>query len=161
MQAWTTILFLCMMNYLRSIIISIAIISSVGSLCAQDHYIYGFGLRGGPLFGATYKHFIGVPSVIEGIVGFNATNGRRWSLTGLYQHHFFINYQLNWFGGAGLSMSVNKQSFRLLGEAMLGLEYTMPRFPINISIDYKPAIHIFKGQLFWNEFGISARYIVR
>ncbi len=140
---------------------SIALVGSAATLIAQDNYIHAFGVRGGPLVGLGYKQFIGVPSVIEGIAGYNFTNGRRWVLTGLYQHHFFINYQLNWFGGAGLSFSFNDQSLRLLGDLMIGLEYTMPRFPVNVSIDYKPSVHIFKGRFFWNEFGISARYIIR
>ena len=126
---------------------------------AQDNYHQSVGLRGGPLVGVSYKQFIDVPIAIEGIVGFNFQNGRLVTLTGLYQYHIFLNYQLNVFGGAGLSTAFNKDKFRLLGEAMVGLEYTVPRFPLNFSIDYKPSFSAFELEPFFNEFGISIRYI--
>ncbi len=125
----------------------------------QDNYHQSVGIRGGTTVGMSYKQFIDVPIAIEGIVGFNFENGRLFTLTGLYQYHIFLNYQLNVFGGAGLSTAFNKDKFRLLGEVMVGLEYTVPRFPLNFSIDYKPSFSAFELEPFLNEFGISIRYI--
>ena len=149
------------MNILRyiSLTLFLSLLLQATPLIAQDNYHQSIGIRAGPILGASYKQFIGVPTAIEGIVGFNFANGRLFTIAGLYEYHLFINYQLNFFGGAGLGMSFSGDTFRLSGEAMLGLEYTMPRFPVNFSIDYKPSFHIFELNPVWNEFGVSIRYI--
>ncbi|MEM9920424.1 MAG: hypothetical protein AAF990_20165 [Bacteroidota bacterium] len=125
--------------------------------CAQDNYHQSIGLRGGPVAAVTYKRFLDIYTAIEGIAGFNFTNGRLITLTGLYQYHKAISYQANLYGGAGLTTAFNSNEFRLNAEAMLGIEYTMPKFPLNVSFDYKPAFNIFKTNFIWNEFGVSAR----
>ncbi|MEO1517757.1 MAG: hypothetical protein AAFV95_22230 [Bacteroidota bacterium] len=131
---------------------------SMGTTQAQDNYDQALGLRGGPTAAVTYKRFLDVFTAIEGIAGFNFTNGRIITLTGLYQYHQPISYQANLYGGAGLTMGFNSSEFRLNLETMVGIEYTMPKFPLNISFDYKPAFNIFKSNFIWNEFGVSVRY---
>ena len=130
------------------------------ALRAQDNYINAIGIRGGPLVAASYKHFIGVPSVIEGLVGMNFTNDRLITFTGLYEHHFFITYHLNWYAGGGLTLAFDNNDFRFGVDAIVGIEYTMPEFPLNISFDYKPLYDLLDQKTQLNEFGISARYIL-
>ncbi|MEM1320260.1 MAG: hypothetical protein AAGG75_08385 [Bacteroidota bacterium] len=159
------------MNFVKQLIMRFPIpIVTIFCLCvgllwgptahAQDNYHQSAGIRGGTTVGVSYKEFIDVPTAIEGIVGFNFENGRLFTLTGLYQYHIFLNYQLNVFGGAGLSTAFNENKFRLLGEVMIGFEYTVPRFPLNFSIDYKPNFSAFELEPFLNEFGVSIRYII-
>ncbi len=128
-------------------------------ISAQDNYIESIGVRGGPIAGVTYKRFLGVPGAIEGVAGFNF-NGRLFTLTGLYEHHIALGYHLNVYGGGGLSLAFNASEFRLPLEGIIGMEYTMPEFPVTVGIDYKPSFNILKLDLFWNEFGIFARYIL-
>ena len=129
------------------------------TLEAQDAYEQAAGLRVGPLTGISYKRFVTFAGTVEGILGYNFTNGRTVSLTGLFEQHFFITYQLNAFAGGGLTISGNSNDFRLLAEAIAGIEYTFPNFPLNFSIDYKPAYHILGNQLIFNEFALSIRYV--
>ncbi len=146
----------------QSLIITIIAITALlfsKPIQAQDNYHQSIGLRGGPIAGVSYKQFIDVPIAIEGIVGFNFLNGRLVTLTGLYEYHIMLNQQLNIFGGAGLGLAFRKDEFRLLGEVIIGVEYTVPRFPLNFSIDYKPTFSAFQLQPYYNEFGVSIRYI--
>ncbi|MEL6864251.1 MAG: hypothetical protein AAFP19_07530 [Bacteroidota bacterium] len=143
---------------IKSILLVLFLMSSTKLCQAQDNYIQSIGIRGGPVAGATYKRFLGVPGAIEGIVGINF-NGRLFTMTGLYEHHFALGYHLNVYGGGGLTIAFNSSEFRLPLEAIGGFEYTMPKFPLNIGIDYKPSFNMLKAELIWNEFGIFARYI--
>jgi len=129
------------------------------ALQAQDAYTQAAGLRVGPLTGLSYKRFVTFAGTVEGILGYNFTNGRTFSLTGLYEQHFFLTYELNAFAGGGLTFGGNKEEFRMLGEAIVGLEYTFRDFPLNFSADYKPAFHIFEQQFFFNEFAFTIRYV--
>ena len=129
------------------------------SMTAQDAYVHAVGLRLGPLAGVSYKRFIGVPSVVEGIFGYNY-NHNTVSLTGLYEHHFFVNYKVNLFAGGGPTLAAKKDEFQLNMEAIAGVEYTFENFPLNFSLDYKPSYHILQNKLFFNEFALSIRYIL-
>ena len=127
---------------------------------AQDMYGQSLGVRGGFLSGVTYKHFLDFAGAIEGIVGFNFENGRVTTLTGLYEQHFFLNYNTNLYAGGGLTLGFNSNDFRMIAEGIVGIEYLVPRFPISFSLDYKPAFNIFDTELYFNEFALSIRYII-
>ncbi len=144
----------------QSLLAFFFILALTFNLSGQDAYLHSIGFRAGPLTGVTYKRFIGVPSVIEGVLGYNYTNGKTVTVLGLYEHHFHINYQLNLFAGAGTSVAYRKDDFRLNLEAIAGLEYVFPNFPLNFSLDYKPVFHILNKELFFNEFALSIRYIL-
>ena len=60
---------------------------------AQDAYGRSIGIRGGTPTGVSYKHFLEFAGAIEGIVGYNFMNGRVFTVTGLYEHHFFYQLQ--------------------------------------------------------------------
>ena len=134
---------------------------STGTLMAQDAYEQSIGVRGGPLGGVTYKHFLGFAGAIEGIVGYNFQNGRMGTFTGLYEHHFFINYQTNFYAGGGLTFGAKKDVFRVHAEAILGIEYLIERFPMSLSLDYKPAYNIFGNDFYFDEFALSVRYVFK
>ena len=127
---------------------------------AQDAYGKAIGVRGGTPTGVSYKHFLEFAGAIEGIFGYNFTNGRVFTLTGLYEHHFFINYNTNFFAGGGLTLGANSDEFRLIVDAIGGIEYVFPRFPMSFSLDYKPAFNIFDADFFFNEFALTVRYIL-
>lgn len=130
------------------------------SLQAQDAYDRAAGIRLGPLTGVSYKHFVTFAGTVEGIFGYNFTNGRTVSLTGLFEQHFFLTYQLNAFAGGGITLAGNSDTFRFHLEVIAGVEYTFPRFPLNFSVDYKPAYLVNGNELIFNEFALSIRYIL-
>ena len=148
-----------MRNLLKISIIFSLLFSFSFSSQAQDQYYQSIGLRVGPYAGISYKRFITVPGTIEGIVGFNYTNGRVFTVTGLYEHHFFINYHLNWFTGGGLSLAAKKGNFRTIVEGIIGIEYIFEKAPLNFSLDYKPNFHLFSWDYYINEFAMTIRYV--
>ncbi len=128
---------------------------------AQDAYIDAIGLRGGPLSGISYKRFVWpVNGVIEGIAGFNYLNGRTYSFTGLYEHHLFMSYHLNFFAGGGTTLAFNADTFRWVAEGIVGLELLLDTMPLLISIDYKPGWSILDQKFVFNEAALSVRYIL-
>ena len=131
-------------------------------------YKTGIGLRAGPYYGLTIKHFTGSKTALEGLL-------TRWGgtdITILYEVHnqaLDIN-RLNWYIGLGGHIGFwdgdhlhdatpgNHTIFGLDG--ILGLEYNFPGAPINISVDWKPAFNIIGYTEFWPYGGaFSIRYI--
>ncbi len=150
---------------MKNVVLILCFLFTGASTHAQDAYDQSIGLRGGPYGGITYKKFIGVPAAIEGIVGFNYTNGRTYLVTGLFEYHVFISYRINIYAGAGIDigggkpLGAEKGIFRLGADAIVGGEYTFEKLPINFSIDYKPVYQIIQNEFFFNEFALSIRYI--
>ena len=64
------------------------------------------------------------------------------------------------FVGGGLTFGANADNFIIIGEAIVGLEYSLPNFPLSFSVDFKPAFSIFDGDFFFNEFALTVRYIL-
>jgi len=144
-------------------ILLFGILSTVApsTLKAQDAYTTALGIRGGNMIGVSYKRFVWpLSGVLEGVAGFNYFD-RLYSFTGLYEYHKFLTYKTNAYGGGGLTFAANKDVFEMRVEAILGLEFMVQWFPINISLDYKPAYSIFKNKFIFDEFGLSIRYILK
>jgi len=136
---------------------------------AQD-YNTGIGLRGGWGTGLTVKHFLGDKAAVEGILD---SRWRGFSLTGLYEIHntaFDID-RLNWYYGFGghigfwngknVGWADDNNNYTVIGiDGILGIEYNFDFIPINLSIDWKPALNLAGSSGFWGDGGaISIRYI--
>ena len=135
-------------------------------------YITGIGLRTGVTNGVSVRHFIGQESAIEGLLH------SRWGgliVTGLYEIHKDIRPArgLGWYFGGGAhygtwnaknsnrSWGDNRVSTNVYGlDAIIGLDYVFGRnSPFNLSCDWKPAINFGEGGFWWDEIGISVRYV--
>lgn len=146
----------------RHLFILFLLFGTMISSQAQDAYIEALGVRGGPLAGLSYKNFVWpVSGVIEGIVGFNFLNDRTVSFTGLYEHHLFLTYNLNAFGGGGTTVAFNSDTFRWQAEAIIGVELLLDTMPLLISLDYKPGWSILENEFVFTEAALSVRYILR
>lgn len=138
---------------------------------AQD-YKTGLGLRIGPSYGITVKHFIKSNAALEGLL-----NTRRggFSLTGLYEFHgvAFQTEGLKYYIGGGAHIGFWDASrnyswyngdrdgtYTTFGiDGIIGLEYTFAEVPISLSLDWKPAINLFNYSGFWgDDVGLSIRY---
>lgn len=146
----------------RLLLITTFIFTTLFAVQAQDAYINAIGIRGGPLAGVSYKHFVWpLSGVIEGIAGFNYLNGRTYSFTGLYEHHLFISYHLNFYGGGGTTLAFNSDTFRWVAEGIVGIELLLDTLPLLISLDYKPGWSILNKEFVFTEAALSVRYILR
>ncbi|PKP34123.1 MAG: hypothetical protein CVU00_08320 [Bacteroidetes bacterium HGW-Bacteroidetes-17] len=136
---------------------------------AQD-YNTGIGLRGGLSNGLTVKTFIAERTALEFLV---ASRWKGFSITGLYEIHnqAFNTNGLKWYYGVGAHVGFwdgdnvkwadNNDSYTVIGfDGILGLEYSFPEIPINLSIDWKPEFNVSGYSGFWGDSGaISIRYI--
>jgi hypothetical protein len=120
------------------------------------------GLRLGLPFGATARYFFDDANAVEGIAGVYA---HTFTITGLYERHFDLSTLttdgFGWFVGGGAHMGTRKieSNVKFIGgvDGIGGIDYTFPTLPINLSLDWKPAIH-FNTSSDLADFAISVRY---
>jgi hypothetical protein len=146
--------------------IGVIIISA--SLNAQD-YKTGIGIRAGTSSGLTIKHFTGSNAAFEGLL---TTRWDGFSVTGLYEIHnqAFDVKRLSWYYGGGAHIGfyngdnvywgAHGTSYMILGiDGIIGIEYTFSEIPINIGIDWKPALNLIGYYGLWSEGAFSVRYV--
>ncbi|HPN72242.1 MAG TPA: hypothetical protein PLZ32_22110 [Saprospiraceae bacterium] len=143
------------------------------SLQAQDYKSsigakLGYGLIG------SYKTFLSESSAVE------LFGGIRWggfALGGFYQIHKDIESvdNLRWFLGGGATFTTWSYGFGSLGSYSevgahfdLGLEYTFPDLPLNVSVDWAPGFVLVDTYDFTDSYNrlrfgygaLTARYIL-
>jgi len=140
------------------------------ALASAQDYNKAIGLRGGLYNGITFKQFLGGKAAIE-LLG-----ATRWSgigITGLYEIHnrAFDVDRLNWYFGGGAHVGFYNGNNTTWGDAgtsyvqvgldlILGIEYNFTELPVNISLDWKPALDVVGYSGFWADgAAISIRYI--
>jgi hypothetical protein len=120
------------------------------------------GLRLGLPFGGTVRYFFDEANAVEGIAGVYAGT---YTITGLYERHFDLSALttegFGWFVGGGAHMGSRKTdgNMKFIGgvDGIGGVDYTFPTLPLNLSLDWKPAIH-FNTSSDLADFAISVRY---
>ena len=133
---------------------------------AQD-YQNAVGIRLGPSYGLTIKHFITTNDAVEGIL---TTRWGGFNLTGLFERHskaFETDGLYFYYGGGAHIGSFNNSWFNdninhmVIGiDGILGVEYVFPDVPFNASIDWKPGFNLIGYSGFWaDELALSIRYI--
>jgi hypothetical protein len=140
---------------------------------SQRNYQTSAGLRIGSSNGITVKHFLDASSAIEGIL---STRWRGIIVFGMYEKHqtAFRIEEFNFFYGAGAHLGFwneydnhpwfdDNVSHAVVGvDGIIGLEYTIPNIPFNISMDWKPAFNIVSYTGFWLDVvGFSIRYNIK
>ncbi|MDZ7742124.1 MAG: hypothetical protein U5Q03_10320 [Bacteroidota bacterium] len=161
----------------KGLILSCFIMILAGRTIAQDYYRTGIGARMGSGFGLTVKHFTSRNTALEGIVVF------RWkgiNITGLYEYEriAFNVPGLSWYVGGGGHLGIwsnydesatwwdreaHPNGYTIIGaDFILGIEYTVKDFPVNFSVDWKPAINLIGYPGVWLNVGaLSIRYGLR
>lgn len=130
------------------------------------------GLRLGPDAGITLKHHVG-PAAYEGILHLSD-----WFQGVTVLYHFFHKPitadlpGLDWYAGAGGHIWNYRATFKArpgwvevgsgtgIGvDFALGAQYNFPGAPINLSLDWKPALNIIGGTgMAFSSAGLSVRY---
>jgi len=158
------------MKKMKKIFLTITLMFCMVAYSSAQDYNTGIGLRGGWSNGLTVKTFIGQKAALEFLV---ASRWQGFSITGLYEIHTqaFNTDRLNFYYGLGAHVGFwngdnvkwadNNDSYIVIGlDGILGLEYNFRDFPINLSIDWKPAFNLSGYSGFWGDEGaISIRYI--
>ncbi len=158
------------MRSIQILMLMFAWLSGVQSVQAQEDYETAVGVRFGLSNGVTIRHFMNSSTAVEGIAAF------RWRglvVTGLYEKHKALPTEgLGWFYGGGGHIGfwngdvnpwfVEDRSYIVIGvDFIVGLDYTFSSEPINISLDWKPALNLIGYQGLWGgSGGLSVRYIL-
>ena len=134
---------------------------------AQD-YKNAIGGRFGVANGVTFKTFLNEINALDFILNFRSSRtSSAFRLTGLYEIHAPITNAtgLKWYYGVGGSIgslkdkATDKNDFAVSLDGVLGLDYKFTDAPINISLDWKPAINIAPETEFDAEgLGLSVRF---
>jgi len=120
------------------------------------------GLRLGLPFGGTARYFFDDANAVEGIAGVYSGT---FTVTGLYERHFDLSALttegFGWFIGGGAHMGTRETDgnvkFIAGVDGIGGIDYTFPTLPLNLSLDWKPAIH-FNTSSDLTDFAVSVRY---
>lgn len=144
-------------------------------------YETAVGLRLAWGISATGKHFINDAHAIEGILnyrsfGFGSFNYGWMRITGLYLVHNDLSEvmdNLSWYWGGGAYVGFYTGDFDYSGSRFkstfigisgaIGLDYSLPNTPVNVSLDWIPSFRVTGGG---NGFsgesgGIAVRYILQ
>lgn len=155
---------------MKRIVLVFTLIISLTALSYAQDYQTAIGLRGGLSNGITAKKFLSEKSAVEGIL---STRWSGFNITGLYELHndnAFDVERLNWYYGFGghigfwngtyTTWGTYGESYTVIGvDGIIGLEYNFEEIPINISIDWKPALNLVGYTGFWADGGAaSVRY---
>ncbi|MDB5229577.1 MAG: hypothetical protein JWN76_382 [Chitinophagaceae bacterium] len=121
-------------------------------LSSGPGYNRAIGIKFPGGFAVTYKKFIRGNNALEAMAEF-ASHGIRFS--GLYEfHHYNItaDSDLGWFVGPGAHIGIWNNAYRTeknfdtqldIGiDGIIGLDYKFKGLPINISLDWHPAISL-------------------
>jgi hypothetical protein len=156
-------------TYLLAICIAFLLISKRGN--AQD-YKWAAGLKfGGYESGVSGKYFLKSNVALEGVLGFR---NQGVVLTGLYEIHqpAFKVDKLKFYYGFGAHFgSVGRQEYLFFGDsryrdaslligadAVLGLEYVIPKSPIAVSLDLNPRLELVRRPFFDLAPGLGVKY---
>jgi hypothetical protein len=125
-------------------------------------YEHSGGIRAGYSSGLSYKGFFRYQmAAIEADVLYNRHG---FNLTGLYAYHMepFRNDRWIVFVGGGAFGGEWDGEFSLGLTAAGGIEYIIRDLPLNISLDWKPMLSLYKvTEADFLDFGLSIRYRFR
>jgi len=73
----------------------------------------------------------------------------------------FRSPDLHYYAGVGLT-TLFASDFKLGVMGELGIEYSFPRTPLSIGLDYRPAVIVIEKMDFaYGNFGLNVRYVIR
>ena len=133
-------------------------------------YKNAIGGRFGAANGVTFKTSLGGNKMVDIIANYRSSNHTQYfRVTGLYEVYLPIPEAkgLNWYYGGGASIGsaryeygpYNSSDLYFSVDGVLGLDYKFAQAPLNISLDWKPAIQLAPGSRFdGSGLGLSFRF---
>jgi len=135
---------------------------------AQQTYKNALGGRLGTANGITFKTFVDSDRALDFILNFQSKKDYSYfRFTGLYEIHNPINNApgLRWYYGPGATIGnvrykpLDQSDLLISIDGVLGLDYKFDGAPINLSLDWKPAIEVTPNTEFNAEgIGLSIRF---
>ena len=89
----------------------------------------------------------------------------RFVITGLYGLQFTLDIDVDgfsYFYGVGGHVGIQGNSAPIIGfDAIAGVEYDVPNFPLLVSLDFKPGFDVVSSSvgLLWGQGGVTVRYV--
>jgi len=124
---------------------------AIQSSSKAQSYKNAIGGRFGASNGVTFKTSLGENKMLDIIANFRSNNNYNYfRVTALYEVYQPISGArgLNWYYGGGASLGsvkykpYNSSDLYLSVDGVLGLDYKFADAPINLSLDWKPAIQL-------------------
>ncbi len=151
---------------LKKIFLTVLLVATSTTVLNAQSYKTAFGVRLGYENGLTLKHFLAPSSAAEFLF---SASPRHFQLTGMYEFQQPVPDApgLDWFVGIGAhlgSIHKKKDSYEgtlLIGADLIGgLEYSFPRAPFNLSLDWKPSFNFTSNynDYWYSGFALSLRY---
>ncbi|MGN7205726.1 hypothetical protein ACTHQF_15750 [Pedobacter sp. SAFR-022] len=148
----------------------LTVIATIGlySTSNAQSYRNAIGGRFGTANGVTFKTTLGDNKMLDLIANFRSNDGYSYfRVTGLYEIYNPLQGApgLNWYYGIGGSVGSRKWKFDDTNKAyisldgVVGLDYKFADAPINLSLDWKPAIELAPSTEFDSSgLGLSVRF---
>ncbi len=148
----------------------LTVIATIGIYSTADAQSYrnAIGGRFGTANGVTFKTTLGDNKMLDLIANFRSNNGYSYfRVTGLYEIYNPIQGVdgLNWYYGLGGSVGSRKwrnddtNKAYISVDGVVGLDYKFVDAPINLSLDWKPAIELAPATEFDSSgLGLSVRF---
>lgn len=157
------------MKKLLFTVIAVAALFTMSTTNANaQSYDHAIGGRFGNANGVSFKTKLNKGAMLELIGNFRSNDGVSYAnLTGLYEVYNPINGAegLNWFYGAGATIGSYKikhggsSDIYLSANGILGLDYKFKDAPINLSLDWIPALQLTPDTGFWGgDIGLGVRF---
>lgn len=140
-----------MKKLFTSLSLTILLTLAIASISRAQGYDHAIGGRFGAANGITFKTTLGENKMLDLIANFRSTDSYKYfRFTGLYEIYNPIRNApgLNWYYGVGASLGSakykpsNSSDLYLSADGVLGLDYKFADAPINLSLDWKPAIEL-------------------
>jgi hypothetical protein len=152
---------------MQKIFFVLLLTTSITIAHAQAPYNRAIGLKFPGGFSLTYKKFVSDSRNLE--AQFTSWH-KGFRVTGLYEFNFYTFDkvpELSWFAGPGAHLGFWKSEFKdnynsqidLGVDGIIGLDYKIKDAPINVSVDWEPAVTLLGSAGFTPAFGgFAIRY---
>ncbi|WP_028297740.1 hypothetical protein [Olivibacter sitiensis] len=137
--------------FFACLVMTVCLSTEVKAQAMGDDYNNAIGGRFGIANGITFKHFFKQDQALDVILNFRSKRNdySRFKLVGLYQWHLPISdvAGLRWYYGVGGGLGsytdkvADESELDFSVDGVIGLDYKIPNAPINLSLDWKPALN--------------------
>jgi hypothetical protein len=163
-----------MIKMKRLIIVFLCFFSCV---CFAQEKSQAIGLRLGMVQGITYQNTINESFSGEAVLAMFRYNPMLLGFVQYYVPKFLDNEQMALFFGLGIHAAYieghknvewypdfqSQQLWHFLSgvDAQMGIKYNFSEFPLNLSLDFRPAYNLVGHNGYWFDMALSIRYVLK